>query len=166
MASLDVGSLFTNIPLDKTIDICIDNLYNDNENPPDIPKQANDVAMRSPLGSALANIFMCSFEGKWFQDCPNDFKAVFYRRYLDDIFELFSSPDHADKFKEYLPSEHPNINFSMEKEKNGCLPFLDVNIFRENEKFATNFYRKKTFSEEVGFIPTSKVLYLDHIKLV
>ena len=24
--------------------------------------------------------------------------------------------------------------------------FLDVNIFRENEKFATNVYRKKTFS--------------------
>ena len=27
MASLDVDSLFTNIPLDKTIDICIDSLY-------------------------------------------------------------------------------------------------------------------------------------------
>ena len=26
MASLDVDSLFTNIPLDETIDICIDNL--------------------------------------------------------------------------------------------------------------------------------------------
>ena len=38
-------------------------------------------------------------------------------------------------------------NFSIEKEKDGCLPFLDVNIFRENEKFATNVYRKKSFSE-------------------
>ena len=59
---------------------------------------------------------------------------------------MFSSPDHADKFKEYLSSKHPNINFSIEKEKDGCLPFVDVNIFRENEKFATNVYRKKTFS--------------------
>ena len=42
--------------------------------------------------------------------------------------------------------KHPNINFSIEKEKDGCLPFLDVNIFRKNEKFATNVYRKKTFS--------------------
>ena len=33
----------------------------------------------------------------------------------------------------------------MKKEKNGCLSFLDVNIFRENEKFETNVYRKKTF---------------------
>ena len=30
MASLDFNSLFTNIPLDKTIDICIDSLYNNN----------------------------------------------------------------------------------------------------------------------------------------
>ena len=38
MASLDVDSLFTNIPLEETIDICVDNLYNDNENPPNIQK--------------------------------------------------------------------------------------------------------------------------------
>ena len=88
---------------------------------------------------------MCSFESKWLQDCPNDFKPVFYRRYVDDIFALLSSPDHADKFK-YLSSKHPNINFSIEKEKDGCLPFLDVSIFRENEKFSTNIYRKKIFS--------------------
>ena len=38
MASLDIDSLFTNISLDETIDICIDNLYNDHENLPNIPK--------------------------------------------------------------------------------------------------------------------------------
>ena len=88
MASLDVDSLFTNIPLDETIDICLDNLYNDNENSPNIPKhdfrnllniatkesffmfnnkyyqQVDGVAMGSPLGPTLANIFMCSFESK------------------------------------------------------------------------------------------------------
>ena len=37
MASLDVDSLFTNIPLEETIDICADNLYSDNENPSNIP---------------------------------------------------------------------------------------------------------------------------------
>ena len=38
MASLDVDSLLTNIPLDETIDICIDSLYKDDENTPKIPK--------------------------------------------------------------------------------------------------------------------------------
>ena len=38
MASLDVDSLFTNIPLDETIDISIDSLYKDDENSPKISK--------------------------------------------------------------------------------------------------------------------------------
>ena len=38
MASLDLDSLFTNIPLDETIDICLDNLYNGHENPRNILK--------------------------------------------------------------------------------------------------------------------------------
>ena len=38
MASLDVDSLFTNIPPDETIDICIDSLHKDDENSPKIPK--------------------------------------------------------------------------------------------------------------------------------
>ena len=38
MASLGIDSLFTNIPLEETIDICVDNLYSDNEHPPNIPK--------------------------------------------------------------------------------------------------------------------------------
>ena len=38
MASLDLDLLFINIPLDENIDIYVDNLYNDNKNPPNIPK--------------------------------------------------------------------------------------------------------------------------------
>ena len=38
MASLNVDSSFTNIPLDKTIDIHLDNLFNGNANPLKIPK--------------------------------------------------------------------------------------------------------------------------------
>ena len=33
VSGIKLLSLFTNISLDKTIDICIDNFYNDNENP-------------------------------------------------------------------------------------------------------------------------------------
>ena len=85
--------------------------------------------MGSPLGPALANIFMCNFENKWLKDCPHSLKPVFYRRYVDDIFVLFSSLDQAEKFKKYLSSKHPNIKFSLEKENEGRLSFLDVNIF-------------------------------------
>ena len=160
---LDVYSLFTNIPLNKTINICIDNLHNVNRNPPNIPKhdfhnllneatkesfftfnnkyykQLDGAAMGSPLVSTLVNIFMSSFESMWHS-------RLFYRRCADDIFALFCYPDHAEKFKEYLSCKYPNINFSIEKEEDGFLPILDVNIFLENKKFASNVHRKKTFS--------------------
>ena len=51
---------------------------------------------------------------------------------------MFSSLDHA--------SEHPNMNFSLEKENDGRLSFLDINIFREKGKLVTTAYRKKTFN--------------------
>ena len=38
MASLDVDSLFTKIPLDEALDICIDSLYKDYDNTPKISK--------------------------------------------------------------------------------------------------------------------------------
>ena len=48
--------------------------------------------------------------------------------------------------EKYLSSKHPNINFSLEKENDSRLSFLDINIFREKRKFATNVYQQKTFS--------------------
>ena len=62
--------------------------------------------MGSPLDSALANIFMCRFDSRWLPDYLDDFKPLFFRRYGDDIFALFSFPDHVKKFKEYLSSKH------------------------------------------------------------
>ena len=105
-------------------------------------KQIDGAANMVPL----ANIFMCSFENKWLKDCPNSLRPVFYRRYVDDIFVLFSSLDEAEKFKKYLFFKHPNINFLLEKEIDGRLSCLDINIFCEEGKFVTNVYRKKTFS--------------------
>ena len=139
MASLDVDSLFTNIPLDKTIDICIDSLYKDDQNTPRISKdvfrylvivitqelffmlnnkvykQTDGVAMGTPTGSHLANIVMRRFENKLLKDCPQSLKAVFYIRYVDDIFVLVSSLDQAEKFKMCLSSKHPNKLFVRER---------------------------------------------------
>ena len=40
-----------------------------------------------------------------------------------------------------------NTEVSLEKENDGRLYFLDINIFHEKGKFITNVYRKKTFSD-------------------
>lgn len=91
MCSLEVCSLFTNVPLDavdETIHICLEKPYSLSD-PPALPRavlhtllafatkrshflfdgqyydQIDGVAMGSPLGSVLANIFMCHFEERW-----------------------------------------------------------------------------------------------------
>ena len=136
MASLDVESLFTNIPLEETISVCCDFSFSNNAKVNNINridfdkllraalqnnffnfkgkiyKQIDGVAMGSLLGPTLANLFSCFHEQIWLNECPDEFKLVYYRRYVDDIFVLFRSPDHLEKFKNYLNSKHRNIRFT------------------------------------------------------
>ena len=100
--------------------------------------------MGSPVGGLLANVFMCSFGDKWLKHSPQSLEPVFCRLYVEDIFLLFSSLYQTGKFKKYLSSQHPN--FSLEKESDGCLSFLDTNIFCEKGKLVTNNCWKITFS--------------------
>ena len=170
MASLDVESFFTNIPLEETINISCDSLFSNeakinNFNRNDfeklfrmalqnnffnfdgkIYKQTDGVAMGSPLGPSLANPFLCFHEQIWLNDCPEDFKPVYYRRYVDDIFTLFRSPDHLEKFANYLNSKHKIIKFTYEKESNNSLPFLDILTSRPENSFKISVYHKLTFS--------------------
>ena len=92
--------------------------------------QIHRVAMGSPLGPILAKIFLCYHESNWLKDCPKDFKPVYYKRYADDIFVLFTKQEHAQFFLEYINKKHKNMKFSIETEINGSLSFLDVKIVR------------------------------------
>ena len=83
---------------------------------------------------------------KWLENCPGEFKPVYYRRYVDDIFVLFKSQDHLVKFRDYFNKCHPNMSFTFEQEKNGKLSFLDVEVSHQGNKFVTTVYRKPTFS--------------------
>ena len=122
MAILDFESLFTNIPLKETINICVSelqnkNLYNGKLNKFDLVKlletatcessfifdfplykQIDGAAMGSSLGPTLANAFLCHYEKERLDKCPSHFKPIVYRRYVDDIFVLFSSKEHFQSF--------------------------------------------------------------------
>ena len=101
--------------------------------------------MGSPLGPTMANVFQSFYELKWLEQCPNEFKPVFYWRYVDDIFVLLESAEHLSKFHSYLNTCHPKMSFSFEQEANGKLSFLDVEVSRQQGKFVTTVYRKPTF---------------------
>ena len=60
-------------------------------------------------------------------------------------------------FFKYLNSKHPNIEFTMEKETNKVLPFLDALVETEGRIFTTSVYRKKMaigiFTQYNSFTP-------------
>ena len=91
-------------------------------------KQIDRVAMGSPLGPTLANIFLCFHEQIWLDNCPVEFKPVIYRRFVDDIFLLFRSKEHIEKFPLHLNCQHCNIKFTSEIEENNSFSFLDIKI--------------------------------------
>ena len=86
MASFYIQSLLTNIPLQETIDLCVENLFKDRTHVDNLSKdcfrefltsimseplilfdqelykQHDGVAVGSPLGPALANVFLCYHE--------------------------------------------------------------------------------------------------------
>ena len=132
MASLDVELLFTKISRDETIKNAIDDLFSSNMYQGKLSKsklyyllklapsessfifdnilykQIDGIAMGSPLGSTLANTFLCHYEKLWLDRCPPKFKPVVYRRYVDDVFVLFKSKDHLLLFAKYMNTRHKN----------------------------------------------------------
>ena len=136
MASFDIESLFTNITLQETICLCVENLFKDRTHVDNLSKdsfrelltrimpeslilfdqefykQYDGVAMGSPFGPTLANVFLCCHEKIWLQNCPSQFKPV--RRYVDDTFLLSRSKHHIEKFRNYLNRQHKNIRFTSE----------------------------------------------------
>ena len=80
------------------------------------------------------------------QNCQSDFKPHYYRQYVDDIFVLFTSPKHLEAFRNFLNGRHANMSFTIEREKQNRMSFLDIAIIREDKTFTTSVYRKPTFS--------------------
>ena len=118
---------------------------------------------------SIVQSFINHLQSNWLKNCPKDFKPVYYKRYVDDIFVLFNKPEHAQFFLEYMNKKHKNMKFSIETEINGSLSFLDVKIFRENDKFVTSVFRKETFSgvytNFISFIPLEYKFGLVHTLL-
>ena len=80
--------------------------------------------MGSPLGSILANVFICHYEKDLLGNCSSHFKPIAYRRYVNDIFVLFSSKKRAQSFVDYMHKQHRCIKFTSETEQNNTFFFL------------------------------------------
>ena len=166
MVSLDVVSLFTSVPLDYTINIILDKVFKEKMVKTKLSRsqlktllelctkemhftfnskvyrQKNGVAMGSPLGPVLANIFMVHLEQMMIPRLAGQMSSWY--RYVDDTF-TFIKEDDIDSVREALNGFHPDIKFTYEAEMDRKIAFLDVLITRKVDgTFDTEVYRKKT----------------------
>ena len=135
MFSLDVASLFTNVPLHETVDhlcnlihdaainiglptdelkrlliMCTENIqfkFNDK-----LYRQKDGAAMGSPLGPLLADIFLSKLENNEFKEIIEGLTS--YRRYVDDNFHVATNDQHLEAKLNRFNSAQANAVFTLE----------------------------------------------------
>ena len=169
LVSYDVSSLFTNVPLDETIEILVNRAFTNNwfntthnldltrmdlvdllsvatkgqlfQFDGALYEQTDGVAMGSPLEPLLANIFMSSIEATLERQGK---LPSFYRRYVDDTLTIMPDLATATTFLHTLNSAHTSVKFTMEVEKNGKLSFLGTELLNRAPRIETKVYVKPT----------------------
>ena len=104
--------------------------------------QNDGVAMGSPLGPVLANIFMVELERLVTPTLMDKMKC--WTRYVDDTL-CYIKTDSIDYVLKILNGFHKNTQFTYEVERDSKISFLNVLVIRDsNNKITTTVYRKST----------------------
>lgn len=167
LVSLDVVSLFTNIPKNLVINI-IEESYKYISNYTDISKstliqlirycfetsyfsynntiylQKDGSAMGNPASPVLANLVMNHLFNKVVKTLP--FNIPFLFVYVDDTV-LAAPKGQLDLLLNSFNSFHPSLRFTMETENNNKISFLDTELHHQNDgSILINWYSKSTNS--------------------
>ena len=151
MISFDVESLYTNIPITDALLVIKDLLNNDttlqdrtNLLPDQISEllefllcttffffngefhqQTDGVAMGEPASSIVAKIYMISIETTVITTA--DTPPRIWECHVDDVFSILRRCN-LEQFFQHINSLHPKTKFTMDREENSTIPFLDTLI--------------------------------------
>ena len=101
-------------------------------------KQVDGLAMGSPPAPHLANSRLSQFNSVLKGDLE------FFTRYMDLVLQDIDSSDIEAKLRK-INSLHPNLTFTVERQKQGKIPFLDMLIsVDEKGKLSSTWYNKPT----------------------
>ena len=162
IVSFDVSSLYTNVPVLEAIETCTELLYaGKHELPPVDPetfvtlakiascnvlmsthdgyyRQLDGLAMGSPPAPHLANGWLNKY------DDVIKGEATLYARYMDDILRNIKRHQTDQKLAE-INNLHPALKFTIERETDGTIPFLDMKLIHEEQgKLSSTWYQKPT----------------------
>ena len=169
MSSFDVVSLFTKIPIPRTLSYIRRRLNEDNEWKQLTSLTLEDVMslitlctkgnffewknefykledgspMGSPISPVLADFCLQELEEVLISENPH---IQFYRRYVDDTFIIHETGKEV-QIQQQLNSFDPNLKFTFESESHNQLPFLDILLIRNEQNILRrSVYRKPTFT--------------------
>ena len=161
LVSFDVTSLYTNVPVMEAINTCADLLYDGNHERPPVDrgtfvlltqlsscnvvmstldgyyKQVDGLAMGSPPASYLANGWLYKY------DANIRGEAKLHARYMDDII-MSIKRDCIEAKLLAINNLHQSLKFTIEREINGEIPFLDMMLMNEEGKLSSRWYNKPT----------------------
>ena len=108
-------------------------------------QQTFGTAMGSPVSVTIANLVMEDVEERALATVETT--PRFWKCYVDDTCTAL--PSHCiNEFLDHLNSVEPSIQFTVEVESNGRLPFLDVLLERDEDgSISTTVYRKPTHTD-------------------
>jgi hypothetical protein len=161
----DIKNMYTNIPQNDLIDI-INNVLTNNNAPDDQKReivilvksilnqnylqhdnqlytQNEGPAMGAPASAILVEIFIQYLEHNDIIKILQKHHIIDYYRYVDDILIIYNG-DHTnieDTLNEFN-SIHPNIQYTMERQTNNILNYLDITIENSNNAFTFSIDRK------------------------
>ena len=109
----------------------------------------NSLAMGNPLSPVSAEIFMDDLESK-IEKHPLFSRFIFWYRYVDDIFACFlGTSRQLTTFFKHINKLHPNITFTMEREANNSINFLDLTITKIENKLSFSIFHKPTHTDMI-----------------
>ena len=167
LGTLDVTSLYTNIPNKEGLD-SVRSVLNKNRNSLDKPKnedivnlleivltknnfqfngnnylQTGGTAMGTKVAPSYANLFMSELEEKLIE--THTLKPKVWFRYIDDIFFIWEHGENSLKeWYEHLNNYHKTIRFTLEWSRK-TINFLDTTVKKDkNNRLYTDLYTKPT----------------------
>ena len=176
MVSFDVESLFTSVPVDVACEVAKKRLDSEMKKEDSIVrastamevddillllklclnttyfqvngkfyKQKQGAAMGSPVSVIIANLFMEELEQRSLQSFEHNVKV--WKRYVDDTFVVLQN-EHVQMLHRHLNNQFRGVSFTLEKESEGSLAFLDVKVTRyQNGCLKTSVFRKVTHTD-------------------
>ena len=90
-------------------------------------QQVFGTAMGSPVSAVIANMVMEDVEQRALASSP--VQPLFWKRYVDDVISAVSG-NEAERLLSHLNSVELSIQFTIERENDRRLSFLDLNVYR------------------------------------